>query len=415
MAERSVEKSVVVDTTAELAFEAVTAASELREWCSDQAWTEVRPGGRYEMRWNSGYRAEGTFAEVDPPHRAAITWRGTGEPGETTLEWTVEPADSGESGDQGTGSAGPVTVTVTHSGFGAGSEWDEAVEQSEKGWSLGLENLKSTLETGIDQRIARQPFLGINLDRLTPERAAKEGIAAEEGIYVLDTVEGSGARAAGLGKGDAIVGLAGMETPGFAELGAALRTCQAGDAVDVELVRGQERETVKVTLGSRPMPEMPESAAAMADRLAQGYAETHAELRAALEGVTEAEAEQQPAEGEWSVKQTLAHLSEGERGFHVVLVNVALNGWLDGGPIYPDQIPGRIEAVLAVTPTLEGLVERFITDQAETVAIVRGLPEVTMAHKARFRRLGEWAFYAPEHTREHIGQIKGAIAAARAG
>ena len=401
MAEREVKKSVVVDTTAELAFEAVTAASELREWCSDQAWTEVRPGGRYEMRWNSGYRADGTFTELNPPYRAAITWRGTGEPGETTLAWSVQPGDGG------------VTVTVTHGGFGAGSEWDEAVEQSEKGWSLGLENLKSTLETGIDQRIARQPFLGINPDRLTPERAAKEGIAAEEGIYVLDTVEGSGARAAGLGKGDVIAGLAGMETPGFAELGAALRSCQAGDVVDVELVRGSERETVQVTLGARPMREVPESAAALADQLAQGQAEASGELKVVLEGVTEAEAGQQPAEGEWSVKQTLAHLSDGERAFHVVLVNIAVNGWLDGGPVYPDQIPGRLDAVLAVTPTLEGLVERFMTDQAETVSIVRGLPETTLAHKARFRRIADFILFQPDHTREHIAQIKGAIAAAR--
>jgi uncharacterized protein YndB with AHSA1/START domain len=407
MSERRVRKSVVVDTTPELAFEAVTAASELREWCSDQAWTEVRPGGRYEMRWNSGYRADGTFTELNPPHRAAVAWRGTGEPGETTLEYTVEPADSGESGDQG------VTVTVVHHGFGPGTEWDGAVEASEKGWGVGLENLQSTLESGVDLRIARQPFLGINLDLLTPERAAKEGIAAEQGIYVLDTVEGSGARAAGLGKGDAIVALAGKETPGFAELGAALRTCQAGDVVDVELVRGQEQETVKVTLGSRPQREVPESAAEVADQLAQGHAEVNAELRAAVEGVTEAEARQQPAEGEWSVKQTLAHLSEGERGFHVVMVNIAINGWLDGGPIYPDQIPGRLDAVLAVTPTLEGLVERFITDQAETVAIVRGLPETTIAHKARFRRMADFILYGPDHTREHIEQIKGAIAAVR--
>jgi uncharacterized protein YndB with AHSA1/START domain len=409
MAEREVVKRVVVDTTAELAFEAVTAASELREWCSDQAWTEVRPGGRYEMRWNSGYRADGTFSELDAPNRAAITWRGTGEPGETTLAWTVAP------GDQGTGSAEPVTVTVVHGGFGAGSEWDEAVEQSEKGWSLGLENLKSTLETGIDQRIARQPFLGINLDRLTPERAAKEGIAAEEGIYVLDTVEGSGARAAGLGKGDTIVGLAGMETPDFAELGAALRTCQAGDVVEVDLVRGQARETVQVTLGSRPMREVPESASALADQLAQGQAEASAELKAALEGVTEAEAEQQPAEGEWSVKQTLAHLSDGERGFHMVQVSLAVNGWFDAGPVFPDQFPGRLDAVLAVTPTLEGLVERFMTDQAETVALVRGLPDTTVAHKARFRRMADFVLFQPDHTREHIAQIKGAIEGARGG
>lgn len=399
---RKVKTSVVIDTTPELAFEALTRASELREWCGDQAWTEVRAGGRYEIRWNSGYRADGKFVELDPPHRAVVSWLGTGEPGETAVKFTVKPADGG------------VKVTILHRGFGPGAKWDKAVKASVEGWSEGVENLKSVLEAGVDLRLARQPFLGINLDLLTPKRAEAEGIAADEGIYVLDTVEGSGARAAGLGKGDVIVALAGRETPGFAELGAALRACRAGDVVDVDLVRGQERETVQVTLGSRPMREVPASAAELADLLAQGQAEAAAELRAAVEGVTEVEAETQPGEGEWSVKQTLAHLSEGERSFHMVIANVALNGWFDAGPVYPDQIPGRLDAVLAVTPTLQGLVERVLTDQAETVAFVRGLPQTALEHKPRFRRIADFCLSGPDHTREHIEQIKRAVAAARA-
>jgi len=398
---RIVKHRVVVDSTPELAFEAVTQASELREWCSDQAWTEVRPGGRYEVRWNQGYRAEGAFTELVPPRRAAVSWRGTGEPGETRVEFTVEPV------------AGGVEVTVVHSGFGQGPDWDEAMAASDQGWGSGLENLKSTLEMGVDLRLARQPFLGINLDLLTPERAAKEGISAEAGIYVLDTVEGSGARAAGLGKGDVIVSLGGQETPGFAELGSALRAHQAGDIVDVDLVRGQGRETVQVTLGSRPQPEVPDSAEALANFLLEGYAEANTDLRSAVEGVTEEEARQPPAEGEWSAKQVLAHLSEDERALHVILVNMALNGWLDTGPIYLDQFPGRLEAVLAVTPTLDGLVERFVTDGAETVAILRGLPETTLAHKARFRRIAQAVTYRPDHTREHADQIRRAVEAVR--
>ena len=76
--ERIVKQKVVVETTPELAFEAVTKASELREWFSDEAWTEVRPGGRYDVRWNQGYRADGEFVELDAPHRAVVTWWGTG-------------------------------------------------------------------------------------------------------------------------------------------------------------------------------------------------------------------------------------------------------------------------------------------------------------------------------------------------
>lgn len=398
---RRVEQCVTIEATSEMAFEALTAASELREWFGDQAWTEVRPGGRYAVRWYLGYQTEGEFTELDPPHRAAVIWHGTGEPDKTAVEFTVEPADGG------------VQVTVAHSGFGPGQEWDSAVDQSERGWATGLENLKSTLETGVDLRIARQPFLGINLDVLTPERAANDGIAAERGILVLDTVEGSGARAAGLGHGDVITALGGSETPGFYELGAALRVYRPGDVVDVELVRGQERQTVQVTLGQRSQVQVPDSAAALADALAELHQGVDAELQAALEGVTDEEASQRPAEREWSVKQVLAHLSEGERGFLFFLTHMAVNGWLDVGPVYPDQIPGRLDAVLAVTPTLEGLVERFLTDEQELVALVRAMPETTVAHKARFRRITEVVVSAPEHTREHIAQIKSTLDAVR--
>ena len=399
---RKVKQTVVVETSPELAFEAITKASELREWFSDEAWTEVRVDGRYDVRWNQGYRVDGKFSELDPPRRATVVWRGTDEPGKTTVKFSVKANEDG------------VKVKVIHDGFGPGEEWDEAFAQSEKGWATGLENLKSTLETGVDLRIARQPFLGILPDLLTPERAAKEGIAAERGIYVQNTVEDSGARAAGLRQGDVIVSLDGVETAGFAELGAALRARRAGDVVDVELVRGQKRETVPVALGSRPMQEMSDSAAELADRRAETVEEVEAELKAALDGVSDEEAGQPPAEGEWSAKQVLAHLSTGERAFHTVLVNWAVNGWLDGGPISQDQIPGQLDAALAVTPTLDGLVERFLADRAETVALIRFLPDETVAHKARFRRITEAVLFPPDHTREHIEQIKNAIEVVRA-
>jgi uncharacterized protein YndB with AHSA1/START domain len=400
---RTVKHSAVVATTPELAFDAVTRASELREWCSDEAWTDVRPGGRYELRWNQGYRADGTFTELNPPRHAAVTWHGTGEPGRTTVEFTIVPVEGG------------VEVTIVHSGFGPGPEWDRVVTESDEGWGGGVENLKSTLETGVDLRAARQPFLGINLDLLTPERASTEGIAAEQGIYVLGTVEDSGAEAAGLYKGDVIVRLGGQDTPGFDELTTALRAHRAGDIVEVDLVRGQLPETVQVTLGSQPQPEIPDTAGALADRLAELYAETDAELNAAVEGVAEAEAAQPPAEGEWSVKQVLAHLSEGERALHVFLTNMAVSGWLDASPFGADQLTGRYEALLSVTPTLPGLLARFLADEAETVAILRNLPEATLLHKARYRRIAQWALYGPDHIREHIDQIKNAVEATRTG
>ncbi len=391
---RTVSRDIVVETAAPLVFEVLTQPGHLRHWFCDLAWTDPRPGGRCALHWAQGYHVEGRFLEVEPPYRATIAWQGTGEPGETEVVFQIEERD------------GQVRVGVVHSGFGPGDEWDAAVSQAERGWETGLENLKSTLETGVDLRLTRQPFLGIQLDLLTPERAAREGIAAQWGIYVEGVVDDSGAQAAGLQKGDVIVSLGNMPTNRFEELGMALRAHQAGETVDVERVRGQERETVPVTLGARPQPDLPDSPQALGDRLAQRQRDVNEALRAAIENVSDQEAAISPEEGAWSVREVLAHLSESERSFHVFMSNFAVNGYLDGGALYPHQIPGRLEAILVVTPTLRGLLDRFLADEAETEAFVRRLPESALAYKPRFRNIALQVLGLPDHVEQHVEQIR---------
>jgi uncharacterized protein YndB with AHSA1/START domain/uncharacterized damage-inducible protein DinB len=394
-------RDIVIHTTAPLAFEVLTEPGNLRHWFCDVAWSDPRPGGRYAMHWAQGYHVEGRFLDFEPPHRATVAWHGTGEPGETRVAFLIEER------------GGRAAIGVVHSGFGPGSEWDGAVAQAERGWETGLENLKSTLETGVDLRLARQPFLGINLDLLTPERAAREGIAAQWGIYVEGAVDGSGAQAAGLRQGDVIVSLGGMPTNRFEELGMALRAHQAGDTVEVERVRGQERDTLQVTLGSRPQPDLPDSIEALGDRLAQRQQEVNEAVRAALENASEREAGLSPEEGAWSAKEVLAHLSESERTFQTFLMNFAVNGYLDGGAVYPHQIPGRLEAILTVTPTLQGLLDRWLTDEAETEAFVRRLPECAVAYKSRFRNIAVHVLGLPDHAEQHVEQIRQALQAVR--
>jgi len=398
--ERQVTFEIVIQTTAELAFEALTKASELREWCSDEARTDPHPGGRLDLGWNSGYRAQGHFTAVEAPHRVAFTWQG-GEPAETLVEATVEPLPAG------------VRVRLVHSGFGEGDAWDRAVAESEQGWGPGLENLKSTLETGVDLRFVRKPFMGIFLDILTPERAEKEGIAADAGIYINTALEGSPAQAAGLQRGDVILSMAGKPTPGYHELGNVLGAHHSGDVLPMEVVRGHERLAMEITLGRRTIPEVPSTAADLAGRVSELYREGDAALLAALEDVSDEEAGVQPSEGEWSAKEVLAHLSIVERDQHCYLGIFCLDGWLDTGPTNPSVIAGRMAAILSVDPGLDDLIERFRKDEAETVAFLRGLPEEALQHKARFRRIALQMIQLPEHSHEHLEQIKAAIAAVR--
>lgn len=398
--DRKVSIEVVIRATPEMAFEALTRASELREWCCDSARSDPRPGGRLEMGWNSGYRAQCRWTVVEPPRRVALTWQG-GEPAETLVEATIEPVAEG------------VRVRLVHSGFGAGEAWDKALAESEQGWGPGLENLQSTLETGVDLRFLRKPFMGIFYDVLTPERAEKEEIAIQAGIYISAALEGSPAQAAGLRRGDVIVSMAGLPTPGYHELGSVLETHHTGDVLPMEIVRGQERLALEITLGRRSVPELPSSAADLADRMGEMYRQSDAALLAALEGVSDEESGVQPAEGEWSVKEVLAHLSIVERDQHCYLAVFCLDGWLDTGPTNPSVISGRMEAVMSVDPGLLDLVDRFRKDEAESVAFLRGLPAEAVQHKARFRRIALNMIQLPEHTHEHLEQIKSAIAAVR--
>jgi hypothetical protein len=96
------------------------------------------------------------------------------------------------------------------------------------------------------------------------------------------------------------------------------------------------------------------------------------------------------------------------------MADVASAGWVEGDDGDPAVTASRLAAVLAVKPTLQELVDRLLVDEAETVAFMRALPQSVVAHRARFRRMGQTAVGLPDHTREHIEQIKATIAAIRA-
>ena len=398
--QRSIQQERFIKAPAEHVYEALTMAGDLMGWLCDYARTEPRPGGRFEVRWHTGYEARGQFIELQRD-TVSFTWRGTDEPGETVVRFDLTPTEDG------------TTVRVTHSGFGSGPEWEKPLAEAEKGWATSLENLASLLETGIDLRLARQPFLGVGLEPLDAERAAREGIAAEAGMYLMSVIEGAAAQAAGLQKGDVIVGIGDAEVRGYDDLIAALRTHQAGDRVEVTFVRGQERRTVTVELSSRPMPEVPADRDALAARIEEEQAKVNRELAEAVAGLTEEQAEQEPAPGEWSVKQTLAHLSVTERDMLYWYGQVILGAWATEEAGNPSTVPEKLAMTLAVAPTVPALLERFRQDQAETLAFIRALRPEIVARKARYRRIAEMVLEMFDHVRDHIAQIRAAAEAAR--
>lgn len=381
-------------------YRAFTNATSLREWLSDGATVDPKPGGRMVVWWNDGYVSAGQYEELEVDQRVAFTWKGRTEPAETHVLVALTPHKGG------------VTLTLIHSRLGEGEAWDQPRAEFKRAWEFSLENLTSVLETGKDLRIFRRPMLGIMVSDFNAEIAAAHGIPVTAGVRLDDTVEGMGARAAGLQKDDVLISMAGKDVKGFDDLRMSLQGHQAGDSIEVEFYRGAQKIKLHMTLSGRPEPEITWNAALLAERIAEIYAQMDQELWSAIEGISEKAASTQPDPNEWSVNEILAHLIINER-FNPPFIAELIDGqesWQDG---FTSNIHAPLDAILEVYPSKQALFEELKRCEAETVAIVRALPAEFLERKGSYYRMADQLLSFRYHTRAHIPQIQAAGASAQ--
>jgi uncharacterized protein YndB with AHSA1/START domain len=65
---------VHVAATPENVFPYFTDPARYVQWMGSEAQLEPVPGGTYRVQMPDGFRAGGTFLQIDPPHRLAFTW-----------------------------------------------------------------------------------------------------------------------------------------------------------------------------------------------------------------------------------------------------------------------------------------------------------------------------------------------------
>src|SRR5262245_35260947 len=95
-----------VPATPAAVFRAWTNAGALRDWLSDAAEADPRPGGRIYLWWNDGTYAAGTYTELRPDEGLTFTWQGPGAPQGSEVRVEIHPADAGSA------------VAVMHEGAG---------------------------------------------------------------------------------------------------------------------------------------------------------------------------------------------------------------------------------------------------------------------------------------------------------
>ena len=402
MSDEAVRMTQRIGAPAAEAYRAFTRSLAVREWMSDGAVVDARPGGHFYFWWHSGYHAMGTFTALQPERHAAFTWQGRGEPGATQVEVDLVPSGDG------------VEVTLTHSGFGVGDAWQGARRASRDGWTTGMENLKSVLESGEDLRLVLRPMLGINLDEFNAGIAARLGVPVTEGTRLSGVIAGMGAEQAGLQRDDVIVTIAGRPAGDYPSIVAALGPRRAGDRVEVVFYRGGERRTIEMVLSQRPLPAAPATPAGLAEAVRKGNAASRAELATVLANVSDEQAARRPAPGEWNALEVLAHLIAHERELQIWIADLLCDDerWSDRFE-NTEVVPARITATARAYPRLADMVEALRRSQEETTDMLAALPAAFVAHRGTYWRLGRTLLedaHPGSHVQEHAAQIRAAVA-----
>jgi len=410
---KSIELVETIVAPSEQVFTAFGSSVAMQSWFSDFAEVAFSEKGRLYYWWNVGYYASGLFTKIIDNELIAFTWSGPDEPHGTQVEvffTTKEDVPKAYAPEVESTKVQATEVMIRHSGIGAGNEWAERLAAYKKGWEVGLANLKSVMETGIDKRLYDRPMLGIMPgDLIDEDKAPDLGLPVPFGVVLSGAVEGMGAEAAGLTKDDIIVSLNNHDLKGYQDFNAALSGRKAGDEVEVIFYRDGEKHVVQMILSHRQIPEAPRSAAELGESVGKTYDEMTDERDALFKGVSDAEASARPTPESWSAKETLVHMLYTERWLHLA-ISMAVSEQRTGG--FTNQL--ELIAAMASAYTLDELLTELKLSEKATVASLKALPADFVADKRKFRGFvnGVGQGFA-QHSRSHFDQIKAAIEAAK--
>ncbi len=381
-------------------YYALTHATALHEWLCDFATVAPRPGGRMYLWWHGDFYSAGEYIALEENKSVKFKWFARFEPAATEVTVTLTPKDDG-------------TQVVLNHVVPDGDDWIQRAQGFKTEWDSTLPNLASVLETGLDRRTFDRPMLGINISDFNPEIARTLQVPVNQGVRLDEVRQGMGAHAAGLCKDDVIVELDGKPiTNDYGSFVAALAGKKGGDKVEVVFYRGSQKKAVTMELTKRPVPDISWNPADLAHQIRLKYDDSLGRLEASFKGVSELEADKEPAPGEWSAKQTLAHLIHTERGW-IANLDDTVGGYERLADDWGGNLPSHISATLKAFGTYRAMLDELKVLSVEMVSFLADLPDSFVERKASYFLNAAQLLELESHTLSHLEQIKAALAAAR--
>jgi len=147
-AERSIDKEVTVNAPLAQAWSAWTTREGIVSFFAPDARVEARPGGAFEIYMDPG-AAPGNkgaddmrFLAVQPMKMISFDWNAPPHLPEARAQRTVVIVRFAPVDEQRT------RVTLHHTGWGEGGQWDQAYAYFDRAWTGVLGNLKSRFDSG---------------------------------------------------------------------------------------------------------------------------------------------------------------------------------------------------------------------------------------------------------------------------
>jgi serine protease Do len=117
------------------------------------------------------------------------------------------------------------------------------------GFAIPVNTAQAVAQQIIEKGYFARPYMGISFQPINPEIASRYDLPAEWGVYITRVAENSPASEAGLQEGDIITRIGDValdETHSYVNT---LFTFAPGDQINLEVIRGNQRMQVQVTLG----------------------------------------------------------------------------------------------------------------------------------------------------------------------
>ena len=120
------------------------------------------------------------------------------------------------------------------------------------GFAIPSNMVKSIEESLIKYGKVTRGWLGVSIQKISPDLAKQFGLTNENGALVSDVVEKSPAEKAGFKRGDVIVKYDGKEISGPNQLRNMVANTRPGEVHDITVLRNGKEKTLKVTIGEMP-------------------------------------------------------------------------------------------------------------------------------------------------------------------